>query len=196
MDECSGRRSLAHLHRVQVTAAPSDQALLLSPPHNEHCSTRGHCRLQELQERHGTHEWCACCLGNHLYIKHFRLQRHVPRTLLYLATTRSAVGGGKRQGFDSNLRAVTGQEGGAAMSIPGNEGIIAQVWVNVRRGVRVIVVHFWHLEGWTPRYEALMEAVVKKARTARYPWLVACDANMHPKCLQEELVVQKQVHVH
>ena len=26
-----------------------------------------------------------------------------------------------------------------------------------------------------------MEAVVKLAMTIRYPWLVACDANMSPK---------------
>ena len=26
--------------------------------------------------------------------------------------------------------------------------------------------------------EALMEAVVKKARTTRHPWLVACDAKL------------------
>ena len=31
------------------------------------------------------------------------------------------------------------------------------------------------------RNEALMEAVVKQARTTRHPWLVACDANMDPE---------------
>ena len=35
-------------------------------------------------------------------------------------------------------------------------------------------------EGWTPRNEALLEAVLKQARTTRDPWLIACDANMCP----------------
>ena len=37
-------------------------------------------------------------------------------------------------------------------------------------------MHFWHSEVWTPRNEALLEAVVKQANTTRHPWLVACDA--------------------
>ena len=41
-----------------------------------------------------------------------------------------------------------------------NEGRIAQAWVNVRGGMRVFSVSFWHSEGWTPRNEALMEAVM------------------------------------
>ena len=35
---------------------------------------------------------------------------------------------------------------------------------------------FWDSEGWTPRNEALLEAVLKQARTTRHPWLTACDA--------------------
>ena len=42
-------------------------------------------------------------------------------------------------------------------------------------------VYFWHSEGWTPRNEALMEAVDKQVRTTRHPWLIACDANMCPE---------------
>ena len=37
-----------------------------------------------------------------------------------------------------------------------NEGRIAQAWVNVRGGMRVFSVSFWHSEGWTPSNEALM----------------------------------------
>ena len=35
--------------------------------------------------------------------------------------------------------------------------------------------------GWTNRNEALMETVVKQARTTRHPSLVACGANMNPR---------------
>ena len=47
-------------------------------------------------------------------------------------------------------------------SIPGNEGRIAHAWVNVRGGLRIFSVYFWHSEGWTPRNEALLEAVRSK----------------------------------
>ena len=39
---------------------------------------------------------------------------------------------------DSNVGAVMGKEDGAAESIPGNEGSIAQAWVNVRGDMRVL----------------------------------------------------------
>ena len=45
---------------------------------------------------------------------------------------------------DSNLVAVVGAEEGAIESIPCNEGIIAQAWVDVRGGLRVFSVCFWH----------------------------------------------------
>ena len=48
---------------------------------------------------------------------------------------------------DSNLGAVVGTEEGAVASIPGNEGRIAHAWVNVRGGMRVFSVYFWHSEG-------------------------------------------------
>ena len=66
-------------------------------------------------------------------------------------------------------------------SIPCNEGRIAQAWVNVRGGLRVFSVYFGHAEDWTPRNEALLEAVLKPGRTTRHAWLLACDANMCPK---------------
>ena len=53
----------------------------------------------------------------------------------------------------------------------------------------------WHSEGWTPRYEALMEAVVKQTRTTWHPWWIGCNANMCPEDLQEEPLAQKQAHI-
>ena len=38
----------------------------------------------------------------------------------------------------------------------------------------------WHSEGWTPRNEALPEAVMKRVKVTRHPWLIACDPNMCP----------------
>ena len=61
---------------------------------------------------------------------------------------------------------------GTIDSIPGNEGRIAPAWVRVRGRLRVFSVCCWHSEGWTPRNEALLEAVL---------WLVTCDANMGPR---------------
>ena len=69
---------------------------------------------------------------------------------------------------DINLGAVVGAEEGTIESIPGNEGKISPAWVNVRGGLRIFSVYFWHSEGWTPRNEALVEAVLKRART-RHP---------------------------
>ena len=91
---------------------------------------------------------------------------------------RMHTSGGVFVADDSNLGAVVGVEEGAIGSIPGNEGRIVQSWVNARGGLRVCSVYFWHSEGWTPRNEALMEAVLKQARTTRHPWLIVCDANM------------------
>ena len=45
--------------------------------------------------------------------------------------------------------------------LPGNERRIARACVNVRDGLRVYAVQFWHADGWTPKNEALMDAVVK-----------------------------------
>ena len=91
---------------------------------------------------------------------------------------RNHTSGGVFVAVGSNLVALVEAEEGAIKSIPHNEGIIAQTWVNVRGGLRVFSVYFWHSEGWTPRNEALLEAVWKQARTTGKPWLIACDANM------------------
>ena len=48
-----------------------------------------------------------------------------------------------------------------------NEERIAKARVNVRGSLRVPVC-FWHSEGWTPRSEALLEAVVKQARVTKH----------------------------
>ena len=98
--------------------------------------------------------------------------------------------GGVFVAFDSNLGAVIGTEEGPVESIPGNEGRIAQAWVNVRGGMRVFSVYFWHSEGWTPRHEALFEAVVKQVKTTKHPWLTACDANMCPEDFEKSLCFQ------
>ena len=50
--------------------------------------------------------------------------------------------GGVFVAVDSILGAVAGTEEGAVESIPGNEGRIAQTWVNVRGGTRVVSVAF------------------------------------------------------
>ena len=63
---------------------------------------------------------------------------------------------------DSNLGAVVGVKQGLIDSIPGNEGRIAHAWVNVRGGLRVFSVYLGHSGGWTPRNEALLEAVLKQ----------------------------------
>ena len=53
--------------------------------------------------------------------------------------------------------------------------------------MRVSAVNYWHSEGWTLKNEALMEAVVKQARTTRHPWLVACDVHMNPEDFKQSL---------
>ena len=78
---------------------------------------------------------------------------------------------------DSNLGAVAGEKDGAVTSIPDNEG------VNVRGGMNIFAAHFWHAEGWTPRKEAILEAVLEGARVTKHPWLLACDANIAPVAL-------------
>ena len=56
---------------------------------------------------------------------------------------------------------------GAVASIPGNEGRITQAWVNVRGGMRVLAAYFWHTEGGTPRNEAILDAVLERARVTK-----------------------------
>ena len=75
---------------------------------------------------------------------------------------RTHTSGGVFVSIDSNLGAAVGGEEGATESIPGNEGRIAQAWVNVRGRLRIFSVYLWHSEKWSSRKEALLEAVLKK----------------------------------
>ena len=110
--------------------------------------------------------WCAICGEKYDWKQ--------SNTLLVVQTGESVnqdrkhTSGGVFVAVDSNMGAVVGAEEGVIESIPGNEGIIAQAWVNVRGGLRIFSVYFWHSEGWTPRNEALLEAVLKRARTTRH----------------------------
>ena len=88
---------------------------------------------------------------------------------------------------DSNLGAVVGTKECTIVSISGNEERIAQAWVTVRGVLWVFSVCFWHSEGWTPRNEALLEAVLEQAKTSRHPWSIACDANMCPEDFETSL---------
>ena len=99
---------------------------------------------------------------------------------------RKHTSGGVFIAVDSNLGAVVGAEG-AIGSIPGNDGRIAQAWVNVTGGLGCFSVYLWHSERWTPRNEALLEALVKQANT-----LVACDANMSPEDVEKSLWFRKE----
>ena len=56
-----------------------------------------------------------------------------------------------------------------------------------QRNYAGFAAYFSHSEGWTPRNEALMEAVVKQASTTRHPWLVAGDSNMNPEDFRKSL---------
>ena len=60
----------------------------------------------------------------------------------------------------------------------------------------MFAANFWHTERWSPRNEAILEAVLKSARTKKHPWLIACDANMSPEDFEESLWFRKdQMHV-
>ena len=53
---------------------------------------------------------------------------------------REHTSGGVLVAIDSNLGEVVGAEEGATESIPGNEGRIAQAWVNVTGELRIFSV--------------------------------------------------------
>ena len=81
---------------------------------------------------------------------------------------RKHTSGGVFIAVDSNQGAVVGAEG-AIESVSGNEGRIAQASTS---GI--------------PGNEALLEAVLKRARVTQHPWLIACDANMSPKDFEKK----------
>ena len=95
--------------------------------------------------------------------------------------------GGVFVAIGSCLGAVVDKEEGVATSVPGDEGRIVQAWVNVRRVCGVFFCHVFMVRGRMDENEALMEAVVKQARTTRHPWLVACHANMNPEDFRKSL---------
>ena len=79
---------------------------------------------------------------------------------------------------------------------PRKEGRIAQVWVHARGGMRLFAAYFWHTEAWFPRDKAILEAVLKRTRATKHPWLIACDANMSPENFERSLWFRKdQMHV-
>ena len=99
--------------------------------------------------------------------------------------------GGVLVAIDRNLGAVVGAEEGAIESIPGNEE-------SPRHGCMGCAssrLYFWHSEGWTPRNEAITEAVLKGARTTKHPWLMACDTNMSPEDFEKTPLVSKRANV-
>ena len=89
----------------------------------------------------------------------------------------------------------TRKEEGWCLSL-GMKERIAQAWVNVSGGLRVFALYFGHLEGWTLRNEASLDAVVKQARTTGHPRLVAYDANVDTSKFRQGLWFKEEVHVH
>ena len=60
----------------------------------------------------------------------------------------------------------------------------------------MFAAYFWHTEGWSPGNEAILEAVLKRARTTKRTWLISCDANMSPEDFEKTLWFRKdQMHV-
>ena len=60
----------------------------------------------------------------------------------------------------------------------------------------MFAVFFWHTEAWSPRDEAILEAVLKRTRATKHPWLIACDADMSPEDFERSLWFRKdQMHV-
>ena len=93
--------------------------------------------------------------------EHGDLQRTQQESPMKRASSedRKHTSGGVFIAVDGDLVTVVGERAGAVASIPGSESRITQAWVNVRGGMRVFSVYFWHSEGWTPRNEALLVAV-------------------------------------
>ena len=92
---------------------------------------------------------------------------------------RKHTSGGVFVAIDSNLGPVVGAEEGAIESIPGNEGRIAHA-----RRIAYLLSLLSAFRGWS-RNEVLLAAVLKRTRTKKHPWLIACDANMSPEKLEK-----------
>ena len=59
---------------------------------------------------------------------------------------RKHTSGGVFVAVDNNLGTIVGEREGAIDSIPGNEGRIAQAWVNVRGGLLVVLLALGRLD--------------------------------------------------
>ena len=53
------------------------------------------------------------------------------------------------------------------------------MWIKCKEGIRILIVYFWHSEGWSVRNEALMSN-----------WMNAFDANMEPNDFAERRLGQ------
>ena len=73
---------------------------------------------------------------------------------------RKHTSGGVFVAVDSNLGTVVGAEEGTVGSIPGNEGRIAQAWVNVRGGLRAFSVYFLALRRLGKYYQTPLDGSV------------------------------------
>ena len=56
----------------------------------------------------------------------------------------------------------------------------------------MFAAYFWHTDGWSPRNEAILEAVLKRAKATQHPCLIACDANMSPENFEKSLLVSER----
>ena len=54
-------------------------------------------------------------------------------------------------------------------------------WTAKVGGLPIFTVFSGHLEGWTARDEAPLEAVVICTKDTPYPCAIACDAKMEPE---------------
>ena len=72
--------------------------------------------------------------------------------------------GGVFVAVDSNLGAVVGEKE-QWHQFQATRAESPRLFVNVRGGMRVLSVYFWHSEGWTPRNEALLEGSVEASQS-------------------------------
>ena len=79
-----------------------------------------------------------------------------------------------------HIVAVADASCGKVEGLDDTEGRIAEMWVYSQGIIHIFAVYVWHSEGWSPRNEALMSAVLRRAADTRSHWIIACDANMDP----------------
>ena len=69
---------------------------------------------------------------------------------------------------NSHVPIVVEQNGGTVDAGEEHQGMIAKMCIQWQGGLSVFAVWFWHTEGWTPRNEDILEAVLKVS-SARNP---------------------------